>query len=89
MVSKHEQDISDILEDDDDNIEMEPKQLIYRQVMGNFWLSKPRLRLSMEYISENNVEMKKSSRRIIKVLHSSCMDTNGSCSVRICDQGVV
>ncbi|XP_011294693.1 DNA repair protein RAD51 homolog 3 isoform X2 [Musca domestica] len=89
VVSKHEQDISDILEDDDDNIEMEPKQLIYRQVMGNFWLSKPRLRLSMEYISENNVEMKKSSRRIIKVLHSSCMDTNGSCSVRICDQGVV
>ncbi|XP_061388668.1 DNA repair protein RAD51 homolog 2 [Musca vetustissima] len=88
LVPKNEHDISDILEDDDIDME-QPKQLAYRQVMGNFWLSKPRLRLSMEYISEEERELRKSQRRILKVMQSNCMDPSGSCFVRICDQGVV
>ncbi|XP_073813988.1 rad51 recombinase D [Musca autumnalis] len=88
LVPKNDQDISDILEGDD--IDIEPKQKLgYRQVMGNFWLSKPRLRLSMEYISEEERELRESDRRILKVTHSNCIATNGSCLVRICDQGVV
>ncbi|XP_013100217.1 DNA repair protein RAD51 homolog 4 [Stomoxys calcitrans] len=84
---KDDQDISDILEDDD--LDEETKNLTYRQVMGYFWLSKPRLRLSMEYMSAEEQEIRTSSRRLLQVTQSTCMREKKSCTVRICDQGVV
>lgn len=95
--SRYDHDISDILENDDDNDDLvdvaaiETKNLNYRQVMGHFWVSKPCLRLSMEYISEDGKELRRSSRRILKVVQSTCIrrKTGCGCTVRICDQGVV
>ncbi|XP_075166898.1 rad51 recombinase D [Haematobia irritans] len=89
VLAKDDHDISDILEDDDMGVDVK-NHLSYRQVMGHFWLSKPRLRLSMEYLSsDEDQEIKRSSRRLLKVLQSSCMRQGKCCTVRICDQGVV
>lgn len=60
----------------------------YRQIMGQFWMSKPQVRLSIEYISEAYND-KRSSRRIIKYLQKANLPLVASCNVRLCEQGIV
>lgn len=59
----------------------------YKPALGYSWLTKPRVRLSLEYPSPR--DDKDSSLRVIKVIKSGHSLKNASCLVKIQDVGVV
>lgn len=82
-------DVSDIIDADDVDMENKTSSLTldYKPVLGYSWLTKPRVRLSMEYPATQ--DDKDSSLRVIKVIKSVNSNKNASCLVKIQDVGVV
>ena len=89
-------DVSDLIEADDmvSSTDNKPSSLLlnHRPVLGYFWLTKPHLRLSLEYPQPedgNHGEDNASSLRVIRILKSRFSSSNIHCTVRLQDEGVV
>lgn len=88
----NDHDVSDLIEADDLALSTDNKasSLHHRPVLGWFWLTKPYLRLSLEYPqSEDENHSHDASLRVIRLLKSRFLAENVHCMVRLVDEGVV
>ncbi|XP_023305057.2 DNA repair protein RAD51 homolog 4 [Lucilia cuprina] len=90
----NDQDISDIIAADDMELVNDKTSSLsssdYRPVLGLCWLTKPHLRLSLEFPPSDDVSYKLDpSLRIIKLIKSTWSPSDLSCSVSLQPEGVI
>lgn len=96
MPHNEDHDVSDLIEADDmvSSTDNKPSSLLHnhRPVLGYFWLTKPHLRLSLEYRQPedgNHRQDNATSLRVIRILKSRFSSNNIHCTVSLEDEGVV
>ncbi|KAM7345320.1 rad51 recombinase D [Cochliomyia hominivorax] len=86
----NDHDVSDLIDDDDMETDVDKSHLEYRPALGYFWISKPQLRLSLEYPDENNVYYQDDPDvRVLKLIKSTLLPNDIYCMVKIQPEGVI
>lgn len=86
-------DIFDLIEADDMELDAGKSTTLassYRPVLGHFWLSKPYVRLSVEFPEENDVNYQQDrTLRVIKLLKTRFCTSDLSCLIKLRTEGFV